>query len=330
MSKEGKNEVYINPLTDFGFKYIFGQEKNKVFLLSFLNSLRPEGPKIEDVEFMDKEQVSENKDGRALIYDLHCRTANGGKIIVEMQNRYQTNFDDRALFYLSKDIVNQANKGKDWSYKLTPVYGVFLMNFEWREDPEPVLRDDVYLMNIRTHKVFSDKMSMTFLKIPMMVKNPEECRDTLDRWIYLFKNMETMETIPSVFMKDPIFRELDHVAKVGALNREDKQRYDVSLKRYRDWYAVLDTAITEGRAEGRAEGLAEGRAEGRAEGLAEGRAEGRAEGLAEGRAEGLAEGRLKQSLETAKKMIELGMDNSVISLATNLSADKIDTLRDSL
>jgi hypothetical protein len=30
-------EKYIDPFTDFGFKRIFGTEKNKRFLISFLN-----------------------------------------------------------------------------------------------------------------------------------------------------------------------------------------------------------------------------------------------------------------------------------------------------
>jgi len=30
---------YIDPFTDFGFKHIFGNEENKVLLISFLNDL---------------------------------------------------------------------------------------------------------------------------------------------------------------------------------------------------------------------------------------------------------------------------------------------------
>lgn len=33
------DSVYINPLTDFGFKFLFGQEDNKEFFLSFLNTV---------------------------------------------------------------------------------------------------------------------------------------------------------------------------------------------------------------------------------------------------------------------------------------------------
>lgn len=103
-----QNSVYINPLTDFGFKFLFGQESNKEFLLSFLNAVMYESPEIIDAEFVDKEMINEDVDGRALIYDLHCKLADGRKIIVEMQNRYQTYFRDRAIYYLSGDIYHQG------------------------------------------------------------------------------------------------------------------------------------------------------------------------------------------------------------------------------
>ena len=37
---------YINPLTDFGFKKLFGSEPNKDLLIDFLNQLLPEIHKI--------------------------------------------------------------------------------------------------------------------------------------------------------------------------------------------------------------------------------------------------------------------------------------------
>ncbi|MDE6272836.1 MAG: Rpn family recombination-promoting nuclease/putative transposase, partial [Muribaculaceae bacterium] len=179
--------IYINPLTDFGFKFLFGKHADKEFILSFLNSLINGPSPITDVTFIDKEKKGEAKDDRALIYDLHCELADKTKIIVEMQNRYQSYFDDRALYYLAADIYSQGEKGDSWNYKLTPVYGVFLMNFEWKDSKEQHLREDICLYNMQSQlrcrslspgnwediclynmqsqRIFSDKMRMTFLKI---------------------------------------------------------------------------------------------------------------------------------------------------------------------
>ncbi len=285
-----KETVYINPLTDFGFKFLFGQEENKDLLLSFLNAVFQGRREVVDVEFIDKERIGGNKDERALIYDVHCKTADGDKIIVEMQNRYQTYFRDRALYYLSGDIYLQGRKGDGWDYSLIPVYGVFLMNFDWREGPEEPIREDACLMNTRTHEVFSDKIGMTFIKIPMMTKDAENCRDTFERWLYVLKNMDKMDAIPKVFLNDPVFKKLGKVAKVAALNDKELAAYNRSLKTYRDAYAIAKTE----------------------------------------RNEGFAEGIEKGKLSVAKNMLSMGIAENVILQATGLSSDQLSSLRQSL
>ena len=45
---------YINPLTDFGFKRLFGSEPNKVLLIDFLNVLLPVKHRIEDGFTVDR------------------------------------------------------------------------------------------------------------------------------------------------------------------------------------------------------------------------------------------------------------------------------------
>ena len=279
--------VYINPLTDFGFKYIFGREENKDLLISFLNSLFTENGEIVDVTFVDKENGGESKDSRALIYDIHCLTADGKKFIVEMQNRYQTHFRDRALYYLSADIYTQGKKGKDWNYSLTPVYGVFLMNFDWKEFEDEQLREDVGLVNIRTGKQFSDRLRMVFLKIPMLTKDEKECKESLERWLYIFKNMETMERIPSSFTSDPIFSKLGKIARIGALSEAQRRAYDNSLKTYRDNYAIAETERNEGIAEGFIKGSAE------------------------------------RTKAIALNLLKAGVDKEVIAISTGLTTDQL-------
>lgn len=50
---------------------------------------------------------------------------------------------------------------------------------------------------------------------------------------------------------------------VASLSRQERLKYDVGLKKYRDTLSVLEGAKQDDLAEGRAKGLEEGRAEGR-------------------------------------------------------------------
>lgn len=260
--------TYINLLTDFGFRYIFGKNADKEFVISFLNALIGGSSPITDVEFFDKVNSGESENDRALIYDLHCLLKDGRMIIVEMQNRYQTHYDDRALYYLASDLNAQGNE-EHWNYDLTPVYGVFLMNFEWKDGEEQYLREDICLYNMQTRKVFSDRLRMTFIRIPLLRKHPDDCKTQLDRWLWLFKNMEAMEAMPQSFIQDPVFRKLAQATQYANLSEQDKDAYRKSLKAYRNAYAIYETERAEGRAQGLAQGIAEGRAVGKAEGRAE-------------------------------------------------------------
>ena len=87
---------FINPFTDFGFKFLFGREVEKELLIDFLNDLLVGEHVITDIRFLNNEQPPEVKTERGLIYDIYCVTDTGERIIVEMQNREQPYFKDRA------------------------------------------------------------------------------------------------------------------------------------------------------------------------------------------------------------------------------------------
>lgn len=54
-------DKYINPLTDFGFKKLFGIEPNKELLIDFLNQLLPPIHKIKTLSYIQNEQLGGNK-----------------------------------------------------------------------------------------------------------------------------------------------------------------------------------------------------------------------------------------------------------------------------
>ena len=120
---------FINPFTDYGFKKIFGQEVSKELLIEFLNDLLEGERVITDLTFLNNEQLPIYPGERIAIYDIFCTTDTGEKIIVEMQNRSQVYFKERALYYLSHAIVRQGVKGESWKFDIKAVYGVFFINF---------------------------------------------------------------------------------------------------------------------------------------------------------------------------------------------------------
>jgi predicted transposase/invertase (TIGR01784 family) len=122
------SERFIDPFMDHSFKIIFGSEENKLVLIDFLNKLLKGERQIEDVHFMNKEQVDNREYSRAAIYDVFCKDKNGEYFIVEMQNDYQSNFVKRMVYYSSECLVHQAEVGGDWEFNLKPVYCIAFTN----------------------------------------------------------------------------------------------------------------------------------------------------------------------------------------------------------
>ena len=92
-------------------------------------------------------------------------------------------------------------------------------------------------------------------------KEANECENQVERWIYLLKNMETLNRLPWA-AQSAVFKKLESIADVGAMTRAERLQYDEALKKYRDTISVFEGVRMEGRAEGRKEGRAEGRKEG--------------------------------------------------------------------
>ena len=92
-------DKYINPLTDFGFKKLFGIEPNKELLIDFLNQLLPAIHKVKTLSYTKNEQLGDNKHERKAIFDLYCESQSGEKFIVEVQKAKQNFFKDRSVYY---------------------------------------------------------------------------------------------------------------------------------------------------------------------------------------------------------------------------------------
>ena len=239
---------FINPFTDVGFKRIFGQEINKDLLIDFLNSLLVGERHIHDIQFLDKEILGESVADRNCIYDIYCTDENGEQFIVEMQNRRQAFFRERAVYYLARAISRQGERGLAWQFNLKAVYGIFFMNFRL-EDIKPKLRTDICLEDRDTHELFSDKMRFIFLQLPLFDKEENECENDFERWIYVLKNMDTLQRLPFK-ARNAVFQKLEEIVDIASLSKEDRIKYDESIRVYRDNLVTELYAVQQGIQQG--------------------------------------------------------------------------------
>ena len=98
-----RQSVYINPLTDFGFKKLFLKEE---LMIAFLNDIVKK--EIKDIQYQPTEGLGLHAGERKVIFDILCTTHDDEHFIVEMQLGEHANFRDRILFYASHVIRKQA------------------------------------------------------------------------------------------------------------------------------------------------------------------------------------------------------------------------------
>ena len=240
---------YINPYTDFGFKKLFGEEANKDLLIDFLNQILPNYHQISELSFRNSENIPELSHERKAIFDIHCESKTGEKFIVEMQKAKINFFKDRSLFYSTFPIKDQAKRG-DWDFKLTPVYMIAILDFQYdeKEERQKFLRS-VDLKD-QDGDIFYDKLNFKFIQMPLFTKNEDELENHFDKWIYFLKKLEGFESIPTI-LQEPIFEKAFNVAEIANMTHQQYEFYQESLLTYIEVKEFVKTATSEGNEKGR-------------------------------------------------------------------------------
>lgn len=220
-----------------------------------------------------------------------------------MQRGKEGNFKQRAVFYTSRLITEQAPKGRrsEWAYDVKEVYLIALLE-DFTLD---AVGDDRYLHDIclserETGKVFYDGLGYIFIELVNFVKTEDEAETDLERWLYVLKNMSNMDKV-SVYTRKPIFEKLFNVAEYANLTKEEKAMYDASLKRKWDNKAVLDYAVSEAVKEATTKTREEERAKAEKE-------------------------KLEEKLKSALKMKNSGFENKLIADILELPIEEVEKL----
>ena len=306
---------YINPLTDFGFKRIFGTEPNKNLLIDFLNVILPAPHKVKDLTYLNTEHLGNTPLDRKAIFDLYCEGEGGEKFIVEMQKAKHNFFKERSVYYATFPIQEQAKQGA-WDYYLEPVYTIGILDFIFKDHlDDPALLHIVELKD-QECRVFYEKLKFIYIELPKFTKTIETLTDHFDKWLYLLRHLPDLED-PPVPLQENVFLQLFETAALAKFSPEEIRAYENSLKYYRDMHGVIETARHEGIQEGREQGIQEGREQ----------------GIQEGREQGIQEG---QELSLKSLVLKLltrrfgELSRSLQSQLNQLSLERLEHLSETL
>jgi predicted transposase/invertase (TIGR01784 family) len=178
---------------------------------------------------------------------LYCENDKGEKFIVELQKTKQAFFKDRALYYSTFPIQEQAKRSSEWSFELKAIYTVAILDFVFEEDKKDTNKYKYFvkLSDIETNKVFYDKLTFVYLEIPKFTKCLDEIESHFEKWLYVLRHLNELDKIPAK-LTERVFKKLFDVAEIAKFNREQLMAYEDSMKYYRDLKNSLDTKLREG------------------------------------------------------------------------------------
>ena len=302
-----RGDRYINPLTDFGFKRLFGTEPNKNLLIDFLNVILPPQHQVKDLTYRSTENLGNSPLDRKAVFDLYCESEKGEKFIVEMQKAKHNYFKDRSIYYASFPIQEQAEKG-NWNYKLEPIYTIGILDFVFEEDKNEDRLLHIVELKDQDCQVFYEKLKFIYLELPKFQKTIDQLSNHFDKWLFLLKHLPDLEE-PPLPLQENVFMQLFEVARITNFSQAEREAYESSLKYYRDMNGVIETAREEGKAQGIQEGMTQGIQVGMAQGVQEG----------------------KRSLLLSQLSRKLGaISDDIKILLQQISPDRLDALSEAL
>jgi predicted transposase/invertase (TIGR01784 family) len=218
-------------------------------------------------------------------------------------------FKDRAVFYTTFPIKEQAEKGK-WDFKLKPVYCIAILDFEF--DKKTANNDYLNKVSLKNQycEEFYDKLKYIFIEMPRFNKKESELTTHFEKWLYFIKNLVDFEDIPSV-LKEPVFEKGFETARVSALDKPQYKEYEQSLLQYWDMTSAIDTAFDDGEKKGFEKGIQKGIQK----------------GIEKGIEKGIQKGAKAEKLQIAKNLLKNNIDIEIIIQSTGLTQTEIEDLQ---
>jgi hypothetical protein len=156
-----------------------------------------------------------------------------------LQKAYQEFFKDRAVFYSTFPIREQAKKGV-WDFNLNAVYLVAILDFEFDSDDVQYIR--IVQLKDNANQIFYDKLTFIFIEISKFDKSEEELETGIDKWCYALKNLPNLRKRPKA-LSGKIFAKLFREAEIARFTEEERMSYEESLKRSRDYQNTINTSF---------------------------------------------------------------------------------------
>ena len=292
---------------DWAAKKMLRDKKNFDILEGFLSELLKEDIKIEGLLESESNQEEDNEKYNRV--DLYAENSKGEHIIIEIQNTRELDYLMRMLFGASKAVTEYLEIGAPYS-DIKKVIAISIIYFglgkgsdyvyvgqtkftglHSKEELELTTTQKELLKKPTIHQVFPEYYLIQTTRFKDIIN------DSLDEWIYFFKNNEVLDEFKAKGMEA-----VREKLTVHNMPDEDRKRYKRFLDNLHTEASIAQTVSIE-----QEERIKEEREK--------------------AKKEGEEKGQKKRELEIAIQLIKMNLDNDQILKATGLSEKEIEQLR---
>lgn len=289
---------------DWAVKRLLRDKANFVVLEGLVSVLLNE--KITIVELLDSEANQDDLEDKFNRVDIKARNSKGEIIIVEVQQRRESDFLNRILYGVAKSITEHISIGDDYS-NVKKIYSINIVYFNLGKGTDYLYHGQPNFTGINTHdtlQITEQQQNALIIRTPkeifpeyyiIRVNEFDQVATTpLEEWLDYLKNGHIKDNTTA-----PGLREAREKLQYMMMSKEEQKRYF----RYMDNWKLERNAMKTSHLDG----------------LWEGRRMGKEEGLNEGLKKG--------KTEVVINMLTMNFDIDVISKATGLTAQEIEEIQ---
>lgn len=227
-SSQKTGKLSYSLTNDYMFRAIL-QENQYVLKGLIAALLHLEESQIRSIQILNPIRLGESISDREFCLDVHILLNDSTVINLEMQVINHGNWTERSLSYLCRSFDNLP-KGVDYIH-VKPTVHIGFLNFAL-PGLEPEFYGSYYMMNEKTHQIYSDKLRLSVVNLKHIdLATEEDKRYHIDEWAALFK-AGTWEELEALAGKNDYFKEA--VMSYKVLSEDEQIRYQCEARE--DYY----------------------------------------------------------------------------------------------
>lgn len=237
----------LDPKQDYIFKNIFGTEKNKPLLISFLNALLFEGtPHIKDLTLNNPNIEKILEKDKASRLDIKATTDDKTVLDIEIQLKNTGEIPQRAFHYLANMMPHVIKNNE--SYKESTVIGIWILGENVTKRTNAI--SDAYMTfqpsDPDPYQVMTDNARIIFVELAKFNPKKADSKNLLNIWLSFLKNPVFMD---ESFLEVKEVKQAMDTLKYISADDEIRGIADLRQRTINDKNSELTIARDEGKAE---------------------------------------------------------------------------------